>query len=143
MPFPLHTICTQVFSYKFLEALILKYLFILILSCSGLNVFSQADSTEAWIDILSASTVSFGKDTTKEFRENGGGVTKKRVFETIGAGVLFYVKYFKEKDTIAVPCIITAKHVIYDEIIKYSPRSLNIRYKLQKCIQILRPITQK
>lgn len=91
--------------------------------------FSQSDSAKSWIDILSRSTISFGIDTIVDFRENNGSIVKKRVFNIIGTGVIFYTKLMKGRDTIVIPTIVTAKHVFYNPDENYYPKSLNIRFK--------------
>lgn len=90
--------------------------------------FSQSDSAKSWIDILSKSTISFGRDTVVDFRENNGAIVRKRVFDIIGTGVIFYTKLIQGKDTIVLPTIVTAKHVFYNPEENYYPKSLNVRF---------------
>ncbi len=79
--------------------------------------------------MLSSSTISFGRDTVVDFRESNGTIVKKRVFDVIGTGVVFYIKLYREKDTIVIPTIVTAKHVFNNPEEKYFPKSINVRFK--------------
>jgi hypothetical protein len=91
--------------------------------------YSQNDSIRSWVDDLSRSTISFGRDTVVDFRESNGNIVKKRVFDVIGTGVVFYIKLFRGKDTIIVPTIVTAKHVFYNPDENYFPKKINVRFK--------------
>lgn len=106
-----------------------KFIFTIVTVLTFNHCFSQSDSAKSWIDILSKSTISFGRDTVVDFRENNGSIVKKRVFDIIGTGVIFYTKIMKGKDTIVIPTIVTAKHVFYNPDENYYPKALNIRFK--------------
>lgn len=103
-----------------------KIITVLVFFLFTVKSWSQSQS---WIDDLTSKTVVFGKDTILDFQEKPGFIVKKRVFNIIGTGVIFYIKYFEKKDTITVPCIVTAKHVFYNPMENYLPTELNIRFK--------------
>jgi hypothetical protein len=103
----------------------LKSIFTAYLCILSSLLFCQVSSIEQ----LTKSTVVFGKDTVVDFQETLGVTTKKRIFNIVGTGVIFYIKYFGKKDTSIVPCIVTAKHVFYNPHENHFPSQLNIRFK--------------
>lgn len=82
--------------------------------------------TVSYAYTLSRSTVSIG-DEKNIHVNNGHSITKKKAFNILGTGVVFYIKYYTENDTIPVPCIITAKHVIFDRNSNHVPKTINVR----------------
>src|SRR5690348_3110331 len=99
-------------------------IFLLILTIN--IVFSQPDMRDDElkqnVELFRQSTLSLGIDTIITYKELDGKVRSKRLFLTVGTGVLFYFNY---KDLI-VPCIITAKHVLRQPEIGWNPKLLNL-----------------
>lgn len=78
------------------------------------------------------ATVSLGQDTVMSFEDINGQMVTKRIFRTIGTGVIFY---FRHKDAI-IPCIVTAKHILRDTLKGWNPDRLNIRFGNQDSLPI-------
>lgn len=76
------------------------------------------------VDQFRKSTVSFGIVATKTFRNLDDSIVSRKIYTPIGTGICYYVKF---KD-IVLPCLITAKHVIFDSLQKWSPDTLNVRF---------------
>lgn len=93
---------------------------ILLFLLFSFSVYSQPkNSDESWIDVWQKSTVSLGIIDSLE-----GNGAMKPFFRVVGTGVIFYVKY----DTIIVPCLVTAKHVLSDSTRNWNPQKIRIRF---------------
>jgi hypothetical protein len=84
------------------------------------------------IEFFRNATVSLGKDTVISFEDSNGKINTKRIFLTIGTGVIFYFTY---EDGI-IPCVVTAKHVLKDSLKGWNPDKLNIRFGNQDSFPI-------
>ncbi len=104
----------------------MRILFLISFVILFMNGYSQRS---AWIDNIASTVVSIGKDTIIYIRDHKGLVVKKRVFETLGTGVIFYTKKIVGRDTIVIPIIVTAKHVFFNPAEKHNPRALNVRFR--------------
>lgn len=85
------------------------------------------------ISLLRQVTVSIGIDTTVTYRNINGSVVTERIFNAVGTGVIFYVKVL---DSITIPCLVTAKHVLYDSSNSWNPSRINIRFSTSDSIPI-------
>ncbi|MBX3242747.1 MAG: trypsin-like peptidase domain-containing protein [Chitinophagaceae bacterium] len=85
------------------------------------------------ISLLRQVTVSIGIDTTVTYRNINGSTVTERIFNAVGTGVIFYVKVL---DSITIPCLVTAKHVLYDSSNSWNPSKVNIRFSSSDSIPI-------
>jgi hypothetical protein len=113
-----------------------KYLLFFLTFCFDVKINAQLSpqetETKEWISILRQSTVAFGVDTEAVYQDIDGQVQRKRIFYTIGTGVIFYVKAFG----IVVPCIVTAKHVLLDKQQNWKPKSVSVRFNQSDTLPI-------
>lgn len=93
-----------------------------------LTCFAQVDyrdeELKSNIQYFRNALVSFGMDTIITFRNSEGKIITKKIYLTVGTGVIFYINY---KDYY-VPCVVTAKHVLKDSLSGWMPRSLRLRF---------------
>ena len=81
-------------------------------------MYSQ--KSDSWIENWQQATVSIGVvDTFKDLSVD------KPFFKVIGTGIVFYIKI----DTIPLPCLVTAKHVLYDQANNWDPKTVQIRFQ--------------
>lgn len=105
-------------------------LFCLVLSLTysitnGQNLTLRETETHLSINLIREGTVAFGIEQITTYQDINGKVVTKNIFNPIGTGICMYVKV---KDSI-VPCLVTAKHVIYDKAESWSPPRINIRFR--------------
>lgn len=89
------------------------------------TLMSQPNDT-TWLYDWNTRTVSIGKIDTIKISENGK-IKLKPYFNSIGTGVIFYVKF---ENTLTIPCIVSAKHVFEDSLHKWNPKKIRIRYSV-------------
>lgn len=85
-----------------------------------ITFFTRISEGQGVIDMFRASTVSIGQ--TQLSIDANHHLSKK--FLLRGTGVLFYLKNSK----VTIPCIITAKHVVYYPKQNWYPKELQIRF---------------
>ena len=92
-----------------------KLLLIIAIAC-----FTKKSEAQGVIDRFRASTVSIGQ--TQFYIDSNHHLYKK--FLLMGTGVIFYLKNSKG----TIPCVITAKHVVYYPKKNWFPEELQIRF---------------
>jgi hypothetical protein len=118
--FPILQSQMRIFSYRIFCLLIEIFISVEIIAQKS-NIDREIDEN---ISGFRKITVSFGRDTLTEYRNFNNKLVKTRIFQSLGTGVCFYLRDGNE----ILPCIITAKHVIYEPLNKWQPDSINIRF---------------
>jgi hypothetical protein len=77
-------------------------------------------------------TISLGVRKIDTFEDASGKWVAKEIFKTIGTGVCLYVK----KGDKVIPCLLTAKHVLFDSSNAWSPKAINIRFSEADTLEI-------
>jgi len=114
----------------------MKFIFFissLLLTAMGDAQVAFADiDTKDWIQMYRQATISFGIQNVASFQDIDGKIVKKKIFQSIGTGICFYLRYEKK----LLMCIVTAKHVIYDPRRNWTPNKIRIRTNLIDTIPI-------
>ena len=92
-----------------------KIILILLLTS---NIYSQS-----WIEEWQKAIVSIGVVDSLQYKVQNQ-IYYKNYFRVVGTGVLFYSKI----DTMSIPALVTAKHVLYSPEENWEPESLKIRF---------------
>jgi hypothetical protein len=96
---------------------------IILLFLLNFNLAFNQDKEDNWLNGWQRPVVALGSKFTTNVNYNGK-IIRKDIFNLVGTGVVFYVKY----DTITLPCLITAKHVFYNSQENWKPNNLFIRF---------------
>lgn len=96
------------------------FLFLVLMFFAKTNNAQEINNGEELINMFRSSTVSLGQ--TQVSIDTNHHVSQKFVLS--GTGVIFYLKGSKG----TIPCVITAKHVIYDPNRNWYPTELQIRF---------------